>query len=232
MRTRLCFFLFILLGLSALPLRAQPDPARAGAVVGATVATRKVMGAQTAAITATSGMYYDLDRKLKKINKFKKKYEEYLDSMQNMLAMAASIYGIYYECTQSVRNVAILKDIFKEQPTSVLAVALYPERNAVYMDMMTQSLDVVNDFYSIFVRKEMAAEHDRYLRVERTRRKLRKYNDSMRRFCVYLSTTTLLDVWNKVLSKAERYQMRSHREVAEQALRDWHRTALSHSRIK
>ena len=72
----------------------------------------------------------------KKVTNFQREFDNYLSSFGDMLTLAASIYGIYYQVDQTLKNLKELKSVGVSCPANVLAVALSQKKNNIYKDVI------------------------------------------------------------------------------------------------
>ncbi len=71
---------------------------------------------------------------------FQCQFNDYLNSFDDILTVAADIYGIYMEVDEAMKNVKVVKGIVVRQPANVLAVALSQSYSAPTGFTRTRSL--------------------------------------------------------------------------------------------
>ena len=113
------FYTIVLAGLmSFLPLKtyAGEDVVRAGLFLDYAKKAKKALKSQdeVMSLNLTGHMY--ISDQTEKVTNFQREFDNYLSSFGDMLTLAASIYGIYYQVDQTLKNLKELKAIYQYLP--------------------------------------------------------------------------------------------------------------------
>lgn len=108
------FYMIVLAGLmSFLPLKtyAGEDLVRAGLFRDYAKKAKKALKSQddVMSLNLTGHMY--VSDQTEKVTNFQREFDNYLSSFGDMLTLAASIYGIYYQVDQTLKNLKELKSV-------------------------------------------------------------------------------------------------------------------------
>ena len=108
---------YIIILLLSLPLfilngRAQVDAGRAIAVGVASAKSKKHLetNEKMQALMTEGHIFFKAEEKA--TTEFQKEFNEYLDTLTNMLSIAVEIYGIYYEVTKTAKNLKELNTLW------------------------------------------------------------------------------------------------------------------------
>ena len=194
----------ILIGMFAfLPVRslAGPDAVRAGLFVTYAQKAKKTLKAQDAVMALNLAQHMYLASQTEKVTNFQREFDSYLSSFNDILTLAASIYGIYYEVDQAVKNIKELKNIGTSCPANVLAVALSEKKNNIYQDVINDGLQIAADVKQILPIKSSSGknpkltEHQRIQIIANISKTLVALNYKIRKMNRVIRYTTLLDSW-------------------------------------
>ena len=156
------------------------------------------------------GVYIDEERALtvlaftnqsKKTLNAQREFNEYLDQFNEVIQIAAEVYGIYHEVSQVAKNIKELNNIVSNTPANALAVAFSSKRNKIYTDLVMTSLDIAKDIHKVCFSGAKMTEKERIKIILGMRPKLKKTNYQLRRMAMFIKYTTFLDVWNDILDK-------------------------------
>lgn len=177
-----------------------PDAARAGLFLNYSQQAKKVLRAEDAVMAINLAQHKYLDEQNKKIINFQKEFDNYLTSFNDILTLAADIYGIYYEIDQTFNNIKELKNIGSSCPTNAIAVLLSVKKNNVYQDVIDDGIQIATDIEKILPFKKKSnkprlTQYERMKIIENIRKSLRIMNYKIRKMNRTIRYTTLLDSW-------------------------------------
>ena len=197
-------FIFLLICLITEKVSGQTfysDPGRLLVVKLFTEQSKKTLNAQQRAQLVISGMHIFMKEEIEATTDFQREFNEYLDQFNEVIQIAAEVYGIYHEVSQVAKNVKELNSIVSNTPANALAVAFSSKRNKIYTDLVMTSLDIAKDIHKVCFSGAKMTEKERIKIILGMRPKLKKTNHQLRRMALYIKYTTFLDVWNDILDK-------------------------------
>lgn len=177
------------------------DEERALTVLAFTNQSKKTLNAQQRAQLVISGMHIFMKEEIEATTDFQREFNEYLDQFNEVIQIAAEVYGIYHEVSQVAKNVKELNSIVSDTPANALAVAFSSKRNKIYTDLVMTSLDIAKDIHKVCFSGAKMTEKERIKIILGMRPKLKKTNHQLRRMSMMIKYTTFLDVWNEILDK-------------------------------
>ncbi len=177
------------------------DEERALTVLAFTNQSKKTLNAQQRAQLVISGMHIFMKEEIEATTDFQREFNEYLDQFNEVIQIAAEVYGIYHEVSQVAKNIKELNSIVSDTPANALAVAFSSKRNKIYTDLVMTSLDIAKDIHKVCFSGAKMTEKERIKIILGMRPKLKKTNHHLRRMSLMIKYTTFLDVWNDILDK-------------------------------
>lgn len=150
-------------------------------------------------LNLTGHMY--ISDQTEKVSNFQREFDNYLSSFGDMLTLAASIYGIYYQVDQTLKNLKELKSVGVSCPANVLAVALSQKKNNIYKDVIDDGIQIAADVKQILPlgsskgKNPKLTEHQRIQVIANINNTLVKLNFKLRRMNRLIRYTSLLDSW-------------------------------------
>lgn len=177
------------------------DPGRALTILNFTNQSKKTLNAQQRAQLVISGMHIFMKEEIEATTDFQREFNEYLDQFNEVIQIAAEVYGIYHEVSQVAKNIKELNSIVSDTPANALAVAFSSKRNKIYTDLVMTSLDIAKDIHKVCFSGAKMTEKERIKIILGMRPKLKKTNHQLRRMSLMIKYTTFLDVWNDILDK-------------------------------
>jgi len=222
------FILFIIvLLLSAKPAFAGIDPGRVAAIELASDQAKKALKSQEKAqLLMTTGHAW-IKEEVEATTDFQREFNDYLDKFHDVLSIAAEIYGIYYEVTQTSKNVKALGEILSDRPSNALAVAFSTRRNVVYRNIVHTTLDVIMDIRKVCFEKSKMTEEEKNKVISSIRPKLRTINKQLRQLTLTLRYTSFLDVWNELMDRAYYLNPATKHDIITRCRRQWWNNAKS-----
>ena len=215
-------FIFLLICLITEKVSGQTfysDPGRLLVVKLFTEQSKKTLNAQQRAQLVISGMHIFMKEEIEATTDFQREFNEYLDQFNEVIQIAAEVYGIYYEITEVAKNIKELNSVVSDAPANALAVAFSSKRNKIYTDLVMTSLDIAKDIHKICFAHAKMTEKERIKIILGMRPKLKKTNYQLRRMALLIKYTTFLDVWNEIVDK--HYKPKSRREIIERCRLRW-----------
>ena len=222
------FILFIIvLLLSAKPAFAGIDPGRVAAIELASDQAKKALKSQEKAqLLMTTGHAW-IKEEVEATTDFQREFNDYLDKFHDVLSIAAEIYGIYYEVTQTSKNVKALGEVLSDSPSNALAVAFSTRRNVVYRNIVRTTLDVIMDIRKVCFEKSKMTEEEKNKVISSIRPKLRTINKQLRQLTLTLRYTSFLDVWNELMDRAYYLNPATKHDIITRCRRQWWNNAKS-----
>ena len=222
------FILFIIVLLSsAKPAFAGIDPGRVAAIELASDQAKKALKSQEKAqLLMTTGHAW-IKEEVEATTDFQREFNDYLDKFHDVLSIAAEIYGIYHEVTQTSKNVKALGEVLSDSPSNALAVAFSTRRNVVYRNIVHTTLDVIMDIRKVCFEKSKMTEEEKNKVISSIRPKLRTINKQLRQLTLTLRYTSFLDVWNELMDRAYYLNPATKHDIITRCRRQWWNNAKS-----
>ncbi|MBR1557159.1 MAG: hypothetical protein IJ647_05310 [Prevotella sp.] len=216
---------YIIILLLSLPLfilngRAQVDAGRAIAVGVASAKSKKHLetNEKMQALMTEGHIFFKAEEKA--TTEFQKEFNEYLDTLTNMLSIAVEIYGIYYEVTKTAKNLKELNNIVANAPQNALATAFSSRRNKVYRNLMKEGLDLCGDIKTLCFGQTKMTQAQREIMLKNIRPKMHRLNRMLVATAITIKYTTFNDVWAEIRNRAESYDL-DKKSIAEQCFERW-----------
>jgi hypothetical protein len=152
---------------------------------------------------------------------FQTLYNDYLDSFHDIICYAAQIYGFYYEIGKLTDNMGGLTKQLKAHSTGAVAAALLPNRSRIYRDIITESLEIVNDIRQVCLSNSKMTEAERVQIVFAIRPKLQSFNRKLQQLTLAVKYSSLSDVWGEIDDGAKADKP----NIVKQAMTRWCRSA-------
>ena len=222
------FILFIIVLLSyAKPAFAGIDPGRVAAIeLASDQAKKTLLSQEKAQLLMTTGHAW-IKEEVEATTDFQREFNDYLDKFHDVLSIAAEIYGIYYEVTQTSKNVKALGEVLSDSPSNALAVAFSTRRNVVYRNIVRTTLDVIMDIRKVCFEKSKMTEEEKNKVISSIRPKLRTINKQLRQLTLTLRYTSFLDVWNELMDRAYYMNPATKHDIITRCRRQWWNNAKS-----
>lgn len=195
------------------------DPARTTAILLFTEQSKKALNSQERVQLVTSGMHIFMEEEIEATTDFQREFNEYLDQFNEVIQIAAEVYGIYYEVTRTAKSISELNEVVSNAPANALAVAFHAKRNDVYTDLIKTGLEFAKDIHKVIFSNTKMTEKERIKTILAMRPKLRKINQQLKRMALLIKYTTFLDVWNEMVD--EHYKPKTRKEIIERCRMRW-----------
>lgn len=195
------------------------DPARTTAILLFTEQSKKALNSQERVQLVTSGMHIFMEEEIEATTDFQREFNEYLDQFNEVIQIAAEVYGIYYEVIRTAKSISELNEVVSNAPANALAVAFHAKRNDIYTDLIKTGLEFAKDIHKVIFSNTKMTEKERIKTILAMRPKLRKINQQLKRMALMIKYTTFLDVWNELVD--EHYKPKTRKEIIERCRMRW-----------
>ena len=179
-------------------MEAQVDPVLSGMILGYTEKAKKQLKSQERAMMLETTGHIWLSTEVENTTEVQKVYNDYLDSFRDIVYYAAQIYGFYVEVDRLLDNMGEMNRILQKHPEGAFAVALSTRRNAIYRELLLNSVDIVNDIRQVCLNQVKMTEKQRIDIVFHIRPKLVRMNRQLKRLSKIVKYTSFGDVWAEV----------------------------------
>lgn len=179
-------------------MEAQVDPVLSGMILGYTEKAKKQLKSQERAMMLETTGHIWLSTEVENTTEVQKVYNDYLDSFRDIVCYAAQIYGFYVEVDRLLDNMGEMNRILQKHPEGAFAVALSTRRNAIYRELLLNSVDIVNDIRQVCLNQVKMTEKQRIDIVFHIRPKLVRINRQLKRLSKVVKYTSFGDVWAEV----------------------------------
>lgn len=211
-----------LLVICAIQTHAQIDPTLAGMVYLYTEKAEDQLKAQERAMLMQTTGHIWTREEVEGATDIQRKFNDYLDSFRDIISYAAQIYGFYHEVGKLTENMGNLNRQLRDHAGNAIAVALTPNRNRLYQDLILGSVEIVNDIRQVCLSDTKMTEKQRIELVFGIRPKLKVMNRKLRHLTLAVKYTSLADVW-ATIDEGARPQKADKAEIARAAMRRWRR---------
>ena len=211
-----------LLVICAIQTHAQIDPTLAGMVYLYTEKAEDQLKAQERAMLMQTTGHIWTREEVEGTTDIQQKFNDYLDSFRDIISYAAQIYGFYHEVGKLTENMGNLNRQLRDHAGNAIAVALTPNRNRLYQDLILGSVEIVNDIRQVCLSDTKMTEKQRIELVFGIRPKLKVMNRKLRHLTLVVKYTSLADVW-ATIDEGARPQKADKAEIARAAMRRWRR---------
>lgn len=211
-----------LLVICAIQTHAQIDPTLAGMLYLYTEKAEDQLKAQERAMLMQTTGHIWTREEVEGTTDIQRKFNDYLDSFRDIISYAAQIYGFYHEVGKLTENMGNLNRQLRDHAGNAIAVALTPNRNWLYQDLILGSVEIVNDIRQVCLSDTKMTEKQRIELVFGIRPKLKVMNRKLRHLTLAVKYTSLADVW-ATIDEGARPQKADKAEIARAAMRRWRR---------
>lgn len=200
-------------------IRAQNDPVLASMILQYTEKAEKELQNQKKVMLMQTTGHIWTKEEVEATTNLQREFNNYLDSFRSIVSYAAQIYGFYHEVSKLTDNMGdFTRQLARDSPNAV-AVALSSRRNAIYRELILNSVEIVNDIRSACISDNKMTEKERTEIVFGIRPKLRIMNQKLQRLTKAVKYTTLGDIWLEIDESAQ--PMADKRDIVEAAKRRW-----------
>jgi hypothetical protein len=204
------------------PSLAQTDPTLASMIAIYTDKAKSELKSQEKAMALETTGHIWIKEEVKATTDFQREFNNYLDSFNDIICYAAQIYGFYYEIGKMTDNMGALTKQLKAHPANAFAVALTPKRNQIYRDILTGSVEIVNDIRQVCLSDVKMTEKERAEIVFAIRPKLKKMNRKLTQLTLAVKYTSMGDVWAEIEDGASQHKT-DKLSITQAAMKRWKR---------
>jgi len=204
-----------------------PDGIRAAMFATYAKQAKKALKAQDVLLGGNLTGHKYLKDEVEATTNFQRQFNDYLNSFDDILTVAADIYGIYMEVDEAMRNLKVVKEIVVRQPANVLAVAFSRSKNNIYTDVIENGLKLAADIEQILPLKKdqdknaKITQYERLKVMDNIRLNLRTLNRKLRTLSRLIHYTTIMDSWYDLKGTGKEYQPREMGSITKNCLKTW-----------
>lgn len=125
---------------------------------------------------------------------YQEQFDRYISTFRGIISYAAQVYGFYYEINHLTENMGRLSHQIGDTPVNAIAVALHNHRNDIYVDIINQSIGIVNTIRQVCIDTKMT-EKQRIELVFSIRPQLQQMNRKLAMLTKLVRCTTMAQVW-------------------------------------
>ncbi len=200
-------------------VHAQNDPALAGMILLYTEKAEKELKNQEKVMLMQTTGHIWTKEEVEATTNLQREFNNYLNSFRSIVSYAAQIYGFYHEVSKLTDNMGDFTRQLERNSPNAVAVALSSKRNAIYRELILNSVEIVNDIRSVCISDNKMTEKERTEIVFGIRPKLRMMNRKLQRLTKAVKYTTLGDIWLEIDEGAR--PVADKRDIVEAAKRRW-----------
>lgn len=144
-----------------------------------------------------------LRKEIEGTNSYHIKFNAYLDQFKKSIALAAQLYGIYWEIKRTVELTGQINNILANRPANAVAVVISSSGGiSIYDTIIDNAYKAFLDIYSACLNKEKLTEQDRNVIVERIRNRIVTLNKSLTHYAMLLQVTSIERVISNIFIRA------------------------------
>lgn len=197
------------------------DPVRLGMYTYYDLSTRQAMEAQIAIISTMAVQNVWIRDNEDEIVDCKREFDKYLQEMHNAIALAAQIYGSFYEITEMSKNLKNLTEACQVSPTNILANAFKDKKRKIVENIVWTTSDLMKDFRKLISDKSRMTEAERLEVIDIARKKMKSINRQLRAMERNIRYYNLCDLWNDIMNEERPFRTKTNKEIAEEARDEW-----------
>ena len=135
-----------------------------------------------------------LKQEVEATKNYQEQFDRYISTFRGIISYAAQVCGFYYEINHLTENMGRLSHQIGETPVNAIAVALHNHRNDIYVDIINQSIGIVNTIRQVCIDTKMT-EKQRIELVFSIRPQLQQMNRKLAMLTKLVRCTTMAQVW-------------------------------------
>lgn len=197
------------------------DPTRLALYTNYDIRSRRAMEAHSAAIASMAFHHSWITGKETDIANLQQEFNDYLVNLHNQIAIAAQLYGSYYEFTQMSNNLKNLYDASSESPTNVIANAFNADKRQIVTNIVMSTTDLLFDIKKSIIDMTRMTEKERIEMLDGIRRKMKGINLQLRKLERNIRYYSLCDLWNEVRNREYNFRKKTNKEIAIEARDRW-----------
>lgn len=216
------FLVFYFLTLVSVLVSAQMlDPVRTGLYSNYDIRMRNQINAQSVALGTMTFHHKWIQAKENDMKNLQEEFHKYLVSHHDTIAMAAQLYGVFYELTEISKNLRGIADACEESPTNMLANAFNEEKRMIVSNIVGKTSDLVYDIKKTYLDNTRMTEKERLQLVDDVRRHMKWCNRQLKRIERNIRYYSLCDLWNDIRNKEYVFRTKSNAVIAREARDRW-----------
>ena len=181
----------------------------------------KALKAEKLAQALMSEGHVFVGREVQATSEFQREFNKYLDSFQGTVAIAAQLFGIYYEMKRTTKIVSQVSSTLASAPANAIAVGFKPRGSGLYTSIINTSLSAAQDLYNACIAKQKMTEEERRRILTDCRTKIKRVNSDLNKLLVLLKYTTFEDIWFGIRERAYFLSAERKNAVIERCYRNW-----------
>lgn len=154
-------------------------------------------------------------------NEYLREFNDYLDSFQGVVCIAAELYGIYSEVKQTVKLTGQVSSIISSAPSNSIALLMKPNERGIYTAILNTSLEAAQDLYKACIAKQKMTEAQRQKILDGARTKIKEVNRMLTRLCIVLKYTTFESLWKAMQTRASLMCAEKKHLIVERCFGNW-----------
>lgn len=216
---KILIILFVILGFTK--LQAQIDPTLSGMILVYTDKAESELKSQERTMLLETTGHIWLKAEVEETTNIQRKFNDYLDSFNSIISYAAQIYGFYHEISNITVNLSEFTEQLNSAPSNALAVALSSRRNAIYRELIMNTVEIVNDIRQVCLSDIKMTERERMKIVFSIRPKLKQMNRKLKQLTKAVKYTTMADIWADIEQNA--HPPADKKKIGREAFERWKR---------
>lgn len=216
---KILIILFVIFGFTK--IQAQVDPTLSGMILVYTNKAESELKSQERTMLLETTGHIWLKEEVEETTDIQRKFNDYLDSFNSIISYAAQIYGFYHEISNITVNLSEFTEQLSSAPSNALAVALSSRRNAIYRELIMNTVEIVNDIRQVCLSDIKMTEKERMKIVFSIRPKLKLMSRKLKQLTKAVKYTTLADVWADIEQNAR--PPSDKQKIGREALERWKR---------
>ena len=153
---------------------------------------------------------------------YTEKAEDQLKAQERAMLMQTTGHIWTREEVEGTTDIQRKFNDYLDSAGNAIAVALTPNRNRIYQELILGSVEIVNDIRQVCLSDTKMTEKQRIELVFGIRPKLKAMNRKLRHLTLAVKYTSLADVW-ATIDEGARPQKADKAEIARAAMRRWRR---------
>lgn len=214
--------IFSLYSLIVLTMSAQnTDMARAFKYSVYDIRMRNAATAQSAALATMTYHNKWIKNKEDSIADLQREFHNYLVTIHDSVAMAAQLYGIFYELTEISNNLKNIGKVCEESPTNILATAFKEDKRQIVTNIVSTTTELVFDIKKTYLDKTKMTEKERIQLIDDVRTHMRWINKELKKVERQIRYYNLCDLWNDIRNKEYVFRKKTNAIIAREARDRW-----------
>ena len=134
---------------------AQLDPTLTAMILEYTQKAKSQYNSQLEVMAVETEGHVWLKQEVEATKNYQEQFDRYISTFRGIISYAAQVYGFYYEINHLTENMGRLSHQIGDTPVNAIAVALHHHRNDIYVDIINQSIGIVNTIRQVCIDTKM-----------------------------------------------------------------------------